>query len=596
MGDEKHPHLYEFGPFSLDTRERVLLRDGLPLQIKPKVYETLLALVSQSGHLIDKEELMKRVWPDVVVEENNLSGNIFALRRAFAEHQYIETVARRGYRFTADVKQVTIEDVKVADRSGVETEVLIKETISTHRQSIDSLAVLPFVNASADPEAEYLSDGIAESIINDLAQLSHLRVMARSTVFRYRGRENDPQEVGRELKVRAVLIGRVVQLRDRLSVRAELVDVADGAQLWGNQYQCDASDIFAIHEEISTEISTQLRLKLTGAERERLKKRYTENTKAFHSYLKGRYHLNKRTASGIGKAIEHFREAIEFDPTYALAYAELANSYTLLGSAAYDSPRSLEMMPKAKAAAVKALEIDESLAEAHTSLAFIKFRLDWDWVGAEKEFLRAIELNPGSATSHHWYGLYLTAMDRQAEAIHEIKRAQELDPLSLIVAAAAGRVYHFARQYDQALDEYRTTMQMDTNYGEAHFNLGLTYEQKGMYAEAIAELLEAITLSGNRAVMLAVLGHIYSTAGRQRESREVLTQLDGFSDQGYVSPLDKAIVYTGLGELDQAFEWFEKAYQANSGPLVYLKVDPIYDSLRSDPRFNDLLRRMNLAP
>jgi TolB-like protein/Tfp pilus assembly protein PilF len=596
MGEHHNQHLYEFGPFSLDTRERVLLRDGRHLPLKPKVYETLLALISQSGHVVDKEELMRRVWPDVVVEENNLTGNIFALRRAFAEYDCIETVPRRGYRFTADVKHVTVEDLKVAHRSGVETEVLIKEIISTHRQSIDSLAVLPFVNASADPEAEYLSDGIAESIINNLAQLSQLRVMARSTVFRYQGRESDPQEVGRELNVRAVLIGRVVQLRDRLSVRAELVDVADGSQLWGNQYHRDASDVFAIHEEISSEISTELRLKLTGAERERLKKRYTENTKAFHFYLKGRHHLNKRTASGIGKAIEHFREAIELDPTYALAYAGLADSYTLLGSAAYDSPRPLEMMPKAKAAAVKALEIDETLAEAHTSLAFIKFRLDWDWVGAEKEFARAIELNPGSATSHHWYALYLTAMDRQAEAIHEIKRAQELDPLSLIIASAVGRIYHFARQYDEALDEYRKTLQMDANYGEAHFNLGLTYEQKGMYPEAIAELLEAIKLSGNRTVMLAVLGHVYSTAGRQLESHAVLTQLDGLSSQCYVSPLDKAIVYTGLGERDQAFEWFEKAYQEHSGPLVYLKVDPIYDSLRSDPRFNDLLRRMNLAP
>ncbi len=595
MGEQRYQHLYEFGPFRLDTHERVLLRDGRPLPLKPKVYETLLALISRSGHVVEKEELMRRVWPDVVVEENNLTGNIFALRRAFEGHDYIETVPRRGYRFTADVKQVMVEDVKIPGRSGAETEVLIKETLSTTRKPIDSLAVLPFINASADPEAEFLSDGITESIINNLSQLSSLRVMARSTVFRYKGGESDPQNVGRELGVRAVLLGRVVQLRDRLSVRAELVDVADGAQVWGNQYNRDASDIFAIQEDISTEISAELRLKLTGEERKRLKKRYTDNTEAFYSYLKGRYHLNKRTTPGLRKAIEHFREAIEFDPTYALAFAGLADSYTLLGSAGYDAPRPLEMMPMAKAAAVKALEIDESLAEAHTSLAFIKFRLDWDWAGAEEEFTRAIELNPGSATSHHWYAIYLTAMDRQEEAIDEIKRAQRLDPLSLIIAAAVGRIYHFAGQYDRALEEFRKTLEMDANYGEAHFNLGFTYAKKGRYEEAIAEFQEAIKLSENRTVMLAVLGHIFSMAGKQTQARSVLEQLTELSNQSYVSPLDMAIVYTGLGEKEPAFEWFEKAYLERSGPLIYLKVEALYDSLRSEPRFKDLLRRMNLA-
>ena len=594
MGEQSQHCLYEFGPFCVDTRERVLLRDGKPVPLKPKVYETLLALVNNSGHIVDKEELMRQVWPDVVVEENNLTGNIFALRKVFDGHHYIETVARRGYRFTADVKQVRIEDVKVRDREGGESEVLIKETVSTNRESISSLAVLPFINAGADPEAEYLSDGITESIINNLSQLPALRVMARSTVFRYKGRESNPQEVGRELGVRAVLLGRVVQLRDRLSVRAELVDVADGSQLWGNQYSRDAPDIFAIQEDISSEISKELRLRLTGAERERLRKRYTENTEAFHAYLKGRYHLNKRTASGLRKAIEHFREAIELDPTYALAYAGLADTYTLLGSAGYDAPSPREMISKAKAAAVKALEIDESLAEAHTSLAFIKFRLDWDWAGAEKEFARAIELNPGSAASHHWYALYLTAMSRQTEAMREIKRAQELDPLSLIITSAAGRVYHFAEQYDQALEEYRKTFEMDPNYAEAHFNLGLTYAQKGMYEEAIAELQEAIKLSENRTVMLAVLGHIYSMAGKQTQARSVLEQLNELSSRCYVSPLEIAIVYTGLGEKDLAFERFEKAYLERAGALIYLKVEPLYDSLREEPRFNDLLRRLNL--
>jgi TolB-like protein/Tfp pilus assembly protein PilF len=592
---EQQECLYEFGPFRVDTHERVLRRDGRPVPLKPKVYETLLALIRNSGHIVEKEALMKEVWPNTFVEENNLTGNIFALRQAFGEHQYIETVPRRGYRFTADVRRMQVEDVEVAGWLGDER-VFIKEAVSVSGQAISSLAVMPFINAAADQEMEYLSDGLTESIINSLSQLSGLRVMARSTVFRYKGSEFDPQEVGRKLNVRALLLGRVVQLRDRLSVRAELVDVADGSQLWGNQYSRDAADIFAIQEDISTKISTELRLKLTGAERERLKKLYTENTEAFYAYLKGRYHLNKRTVPGLRKAIEHFREAIELDPTYALAYSGLADTYTLLGSAGYDAPRPPEMMSKAKAAAVKALEIDETLAEAHTSLAFIKFRLDWDWAVAEKEFARAIELNPSTATSHHWYAIYLTAMDRQEEAIHQIKWAQELDPLSLIIASAAGRIYHQARQYDRAQEECLKALDMDANYGEAHLNLGMTYGQKGMHEEAIAEFQAAFKLSESRPVMLAVLGYHYSKAGKQEEARSVLKQLERMPSQLYVSPLDMAIIYTGLGEKEQAIEWFEKAYQERSGLMVFLKVDPLYDSLRSEPRFNDLLRRMNLAP
>jgi TolB-like protein/Tfp pilus assembly protein PilF len=593
--DERQQCLYEFGPFCVDTQERVLRRDGRPVPLKPKVYETLLALIRNSGHIVEKEALMKEVWPNTFVEENNLTGNIFALRQAFGEHQYIETVPRRGYRFTADVRRMQVEDVEVAGWLGDER-VFIKEAVSVSGQAISSLAVMPFINAAADQEMEYLSDGLTESIINSLSQLSGLRVMARSTVFRYKGSEFDPQEVGRKLNVRALLLGRVVQLRDRLSVRTELVDVADGAQVWGNHYSRNSSDILAIQEELASEISAELRLKLTDEERERLRKRYTENTEAFHSYLKGRYHLNKRTARAIRKAIEYFREAIEFDPTYALAYAGLADAYTLLGSAGYDASDPAEIMSRAKAAALRALEIDDALAEAHTSLAFIKFRVDWDWAGAEKEFARAVELKPGLAAAHHWYALYLSAVGRHSEGIEEIKRAQELDPLSLIITSASGRIFHFARDYDRALEEYRKALEMDAGYGEAYFNLGLTYEQKRMYSEAIAALQKALTLSDNRTVMLAVLGHIYSMAGKQDDARRVLAQLNDLSKQGKASPLEMAIVHAGLDETDQAFELLERALEEHSGPLVYLKVEPFYDSLRADARYHDLLRRMNLAP
>ncbi|MCM3871314.1 MAG: winged helix-turn-helix domain-containing protein [Pyrinomonadaceae bacterium] len=420
MGEQQHQHLYEFGPFSLDTRERVLLRDGRPLLLKPKVYETLVVLVSQSGHVVEKEELMRRIWPDVVVEENNLTGNIFALRRAFAEYDCIETIPRRGYRFTGDVKQVRVADVKVTDRFGVETEVLIKESVSTRKHGIDSLAVLPFINASADPEADYLSDGITESIINNLSRLSPLRVMARSTVFRYKGREYDPQEVGLELGVGVVLLGRLLQLGDHLIVRAELVDVRDGAQLWGAQYSRTPSDILQLQEEIANEISEALQLKLTAEEKEWLTKRYTDNTEAYHAYLKGRYFFYKRTPEGLRKGIEYFQKAIELDPTYALAYSGLADCYAVLGWLGESPPN--ESCPKAKAAALKALEIDDTIAEAHTSLAFVRTYYDLGWTAGETEFRRAIELRPGYALAHHWYGFQLLALGRFDESIAEMRR------------------------------------------------------------------------------------------------------------------------------------------------------------------------------
>ena len=471
----------------------------------------------------------------------------------------------------------------------------LKEHGPQHGAIVDSLAILPLVNASGDSNVEYLSDGITESIINNLSQLPQLRVMAHSTVSRYKGQKTNPQEVGRDLHVRAVLTGRVLELGDRLIVRTELVDASDGSQLWGEQYNRHLTDIFEVQEEISREISEKLRLKLTGVEQKRLTKRYTENIEAYQLYLKGRYHLNKRTAEGIKKAIEYFEQAIEIDIHYALAFAGLADCYTLLGSAGYSASAPQEAMPKAKVAAIKALEIDDTLAEAHISLAFVKFRFDWDWEGAERGFERAIELNPGSATAHHWYALYLTAMGRLREAITKIKQAQELDPLSLIINSAAGRIFHFARQYDRAVGAYQKTLEMDSNYGEAHLNLGLTYEQKGMYEEAIAELNKAITLSGDRPIILAVLGHTYAMAGRRGEARDALDELKELSKRCYVSSLDIAIVYMGLSEKDRAFEWLQKAYEDRSGLLVFLKVEPLYDSLRPDPRFIDLARRIGLA-
>jgi len=461
-------------------------------------------------------------------------------------------------------------------------------------EAIDSLAVLPFVNVGADPNTEYLSDGITESVINNLAQLPELRVMARSTVFRYKGKEADPQKVGQDLHVGAVLTGRLVERGDTLIVGAELVDVAKGTQLWGAQYNRRLADLLAVQEDISREISGKLRLRLTGEEKTRLAKRPTTNREAYQLYLQGRYQWNKRTEEGLKKGIEYFKQAIEKDPGYPWAYAGLADSYYILGY--YNWLRPKEAYPRAKAAAMKALELDDSLAEAHAALAAVRRDFDWDWVEAEKEFRRAFELNPGYGSAHQWCANLFNALGRREEALTEMKKAQELDPLSLIINADLGRTFYFARQYDQSLEQFRKTLDIDPNYAIAHLWLGQVYEQRRMYEAAISEFQKGISASGGSSYALARLGHAYAVAGRRGEAQMLLNQLNDLSKQKYVSPYDVGMIYAGLGENDRAFAWLERAYEERSVWLDFLKVEPSLDPLRSDPRFQDLLHRMNLPP
>lgn len=457
-----------------------------------------------------------------------------------------------------------------------------------------SIAVLPFVNDSADPNAEYLSDGITESVINSLSQLPKLRVMARSTVFRYKNKKVDPQKVGRDLNVDAVLTGRVAHLGEMLVIGAELVDVANGWQLWGAQYNRKLADIFAVQEEIAKEISEKLRLRLSGEERKRLVKRHTQSTDAYELYLKGRYHASKRTEDGFARGIEFFEKATRTDPRYALAWAGLADCFTLLGSAGYVAAPPQEAWARAKASALKAIEIDNTLAEGHAALAFVKFRLDWDWAGALLEFERAIELNPGYGAAHHQYALCLTALGRIDEALAEIRRAQELDPLSLIVNTAVGRVFHFGRQYDAAIEQFRKTIEMDPTFVQVHFDLGMSYAQTGRFEEAIAEFRHALALAGGRTLMLAVLGNIYGSAGKPAEARQVFDELHSMASSGGAVAYHLGLVMVGLGERDQAFEWLRNACDERSGLLVYLKVEPMFDPLRSDARFLELVRRVGL--
>jgi DNA-binding SARP family transcriptional activator/TolB-like protein/Flp pilus assembly protein TadD len=463
-------------------------------------------------------------------------------------------------------------------------------------QVIASLAVLPFANSSANPNAEYLSDGITESIINGLSQLRRLRVMARSTVFSYKGREADPRVIGRDLGVSAVVIGRVLQFEDMLIIRAELIDVADGTQLWGEQYDRKISDILAVQEEISREISEKLRLKLTSDEQKRLTKRYTENTEAYRLYLKGRYFWNKRTEEGVKKGIQFFRQAIAKDPNYALAYAGLADSYIILGNFGVAALPLGEAVLRAREAAVTALELDDTLAEAHALLGCILVEYDWNWPDAEKEFKRAIELNPNYATAHHWYAfIYLVAIGRLDEAIGEEKRAQELDPLSLIINTNVGTLLYLARQYDEAIEQYQNALEIDPTFIITHWMLGLAYEQKEMYREAIMEFQRAVALSGESALPLALLGHAYAISGEESEALKVLNELEELSKRKYVSPYRVGAIHVGLGDGDQAIEWLQRAYQERDAWLIWLKADPVFDSLRSDPRFQDILRRIGLA-
>jgi len=457
---------------------------------------------------------------------------------------------------------------------------------------IDSLAVLPFENASRDPEHEYLSDGIASSLINILATVPKLRVMAQSTVFRYKGRQIDPQAVGHELSVRAVLTGRIMQSGGSLRIGTELVDVATGSQLWGAQYDRKPGDIFVIQDEISNEISGKLRLKLTRAEKKRLTKHQTDDAEAYRLYLKGRHHWNRWTEDGFYKAIEYFQQAVEKDPGYALAYTGLADSYVLLGWNSYLPPK--DAFPQSKMAAMRALRLDPDLGEAHTPLAAVLWLHDWQWQEAQTEFERSLALNPAHPTASHWYAEYLMTMGRQVEAIARIKNSQELDPLSLIISVAIGRDFYLARRYDDALEQLRRTVELDPNYPVTYWVLGLLLRKMGRYELAIAEGEKGVKLSGGSPMMNAALAQTLATAGKRKKAIQILDDLINLTKQKYVAPYFFAGIHIGLGEDDRAIEYLEKSYEEHSHWLIYLHLDPSMDALRPDPRFQDLSRRVGL--
>jgi len=633
-------HTYDFGRFRLKPAERVLLREGEPVPLTPKVFDILITLVEKSGQVVEKDDLMKRVWPTTFVEEGNLTQNVSLLRKALGETpggtQFIETVPRRGYRFVAKINETWTDDrnshVISADlppTNGkqqhvthdslaipIETDantnwfaalakkrsnvVLFAATVvvliagviffagrgkAGNSAAIQSIAVLPFVDEAADTDSEYLNDKIAESLINSLSKLPQLRVVPRSVVAGYKGKEIDPRKIGAELNVGAVVTGRMRRHGDLISIQADLIDLNNVAQLWGQHYDHKLSDVLLVQDDIARDIFENLRLKLNVEEKKQLE--------AYGLYLKGRNAWNKRTGDALLQAIDFFQQAIAIDPNYGSAYAGIADCYNML--VVYGRLQPKEGFPKAKDAAEKALEIDESLAEAHTSMAFIKFRWDWDRAATDREFQTAIKLKPTYAPAHQWYSSYLVAVERFDEAIAEAKRTEELEPLSFVASSHLGWIYYLSGQNDKAIEQCKKILELDPSSFPARRYLGLAYEAKGMYPEAINEFQTGVKLSGSP-LMLALLGHAYAASGKRAEAQQVLADLQQLPKERYVSPYTVAAIYTGLGDNESAFKWLEKAVEERDIWLMNLKVDPVFAKLRSNKRFTELLGRIRLRP
>ncbi len=598
------------GENALDVIGSILNKETVPIQrLIPEVPQEIGRIISKTLRK-DREERyqtakdllidLKDVRQDLEIQ--NKMGRTASPQREESKTQILSATTS-GVAHTTSSAEYVVSEIKSHKSSfAIGLIVLLLASIGlgywyfTGRSTkqIDSIAVLPFVNESNNSDVEYLSDGMTETLINSLSQLPKLSVKARSSVFRYKGKDIESQKVGSELSVQAILNGRVVQRGDNLSLHLELVDAQTGNQIWGEQYNRKLTDIVSLQNEIAQDVSNKLRVKLSGADENRIAKHYTDNPDAYQLYLKGRYFLSNGTREGQKKSVEYFQQAVNLDPDFALGYAGMADAYTLLGTTFLATMQPREAMPKARVAAQRALEIDSSLSEAHTSLAWIKYRFDWDWRGAEDEFKQAITLNPNNAQAHHWYADYLMAMSRFDEALEEIKRARELDPFSLLINWNVGRILYFARRYDEALLELRKTLEMDQNFQRTHGYLEIVYRSKGMNDEAFAEHLVYATLTGASAERITNLKEAYAAAGWKGVWQKEIEWALEDSKSRYVSHYGMAMLYDSLGDKDRTMEWLNKAYEERDGTLVYLKVEPRFDPLRDDPRFQDLLRRIGL--
>jgi TolB-like protein/Flp pilus assembly protein TadD len=515
------------------------------------------------------------------------------LRRALGETtenpKYIETIPRRGYRFVAPVSERREEFAEVA--TDVSERITLRKGTSERLVDIQSIAVLPFETLGADTQDEYLGLGIADALITKLSNLKRVRVRSTSAVRN--ATKTDPVSAGRALKVATVLEGTIQKWDEYIRVTVQLVSIRDGTTLWAERFDEKFTSIFAIEDSISEQVATALALKLTAEEQAKLAKRYTENTRAHQAYLKGRYFFEKATPEGIKKGIEYFESAIGIDPRFALAYAGLADCYGNLG--AFDLLPPTESLSRVKEASLKALSIDPNLAEAHTAFGRSKM-LDWDWPAAEKEFKRAIELNPNSATARHWHAIYLRDMGRFDESLEESTKAVELDPTSASRKSTMGVTLYCARLYDEAIEEFRQALELDSNYPAAHYCLVVSYLQKAMYEEAITEDERTSSLFGKSPELLAYLGYIYAVSGRKEAARKAFAELETLSKSEYVASYYRALIHIGLDEKEQALGWLEKSYREHEANLAALGIDPMLDSLREDPRFTKLLQLTGLMP
>ena len=629
--------VYEFDNFRLDAGERLLWRDGEPVMLPSKAFDLLLVLIENKGRLVDKKELYQKVWADQVVEDSNLTVQMSAIRKALSDRdpqrnpRYIATVAGRGYRFVADV--ASLDEDRVATETETVARIVVEreetsdaeplpQAVSSRRTAlavgvvsliavallvyfllskratpipltsasqIKSIAVLPFKPLLAESRDESLEMGMADTLIARLSNIREIRVRPISAVRRYAGLEQDAAAAGQEQKVEAVVDGQIQKSGDRIRVTVRLVSVDSGATLWTETFDDKLTDIFTVEDSISERVAGMLAVKLTGEESALVAKHSTNNSEAYQLYLKGRFFWNKRTGDGIRKGIAYLDQAVKEDPNYALAYAGLAESYVLLANYSDSTPQ--EAYSKARTAATEALKLNDGLAEAHSALAYIKSGYDWDFAGAEREYQRAIELNSNYPTARAWYAEFLGLMGRSTESIAEMRRALELEPLSLNINLELGDMLFFARRYDPAIEQYRKTLDLDSNFVRAHIQLGQVYGQKAQYEEAISELKKAISLNSEDNYAIQLLGYTYAISGRTNEAYKALEELKKRA-KTHVLPYDFAVIYAGLGQKDQAFEWLEKAYTERDEGLLYLKVDAVLDSLRSDPRFAHLVRRV----
>jgi TolB-like protein/DNA-binding winged helix-turn-helix (wHTH) protein/Flp pilus assembly protein TadD len=629
------PKRLRFGVFEADLRLGELTKHGKRLPLQEQPFRLLASLLTRPGELVTREELHAKIWPQTIVDfDHGLNKAISKIRDALGDSaespRFIETVARRGYRFLADV--AVVEDGPQQTAAGQPTvqadaaalapgeagmsspgprRVLswrivgvgaalvlagavswISYTSKTSSPAIRSLAVLPLKNLSGDASQDYFTDGMTEELITQLGQINALRVISSGSVMLYKGVDKPVADIARELSVQAVVEGSVLRSGDRVRITAQLIRVPADEQMWAQSYEGELRDTLALQSKVAQAIAEQIRATLSRRQQAALQRSRTVSPDAYEAYLKGRYFWNKRTGDGLKKAIDYFSRAIETDPTYAEAYSGLADSYALAGDWLYGILPPQEAFRQAQAAATSALALDDTLGEAHTSLAFALDLYAWDWAAAEKQYQRAIELNPGYATAHHWYAWHLLVMGRKSEGIFEMRRAESLDPLSLIISADLAEALCIAHLYDESVRQSRRTLDMDPNFAVAHYQLGQALAQEHLYAEAIAEFQRAIEISGHSGAFDANLAYVYAVSGRQGEAKNIIKDLEAGPNKNPSIDANIALVYVGLGDHDQAMIWLNKAFEARFNPSILLR--PAFDPLRSDVRFRDLRRRVGL--